>query len=82
MRDISRGLSRKRDHDKSGDPALTPRKSQVLWHLGCGLNNREIGRSLEISVETVKEHVQNLLPKLHLTDRTQVAVWAVKEGIV
>ncbi|MBI84330.1 MAG: DNA-binding response regulator [Planctomycetaceae bacterium] len=82
MRDISRELSRKRDHDKSGGLALTPRESQVLRHLGYGLNNREIGRSLEISVETVKEHVQNLLRKLHLTDRTQAAVWAVKKGIV
>ena len=47
-----------------------------------GLSNREIGKSLSISVETVKEHVQNILRKLQVNDRTQAAVWAVKRGLV
>jgi DNA-binding NarL/FixJ family response regulator len=46
------------------------------------LSNREIGTSLGISVETVKEHVQNILRKIDATDRTQAAVWAVKQGLV
>ena len=45
-----------------------------------GLSNEEISRSLEISVETVKEHVQNVLRKLAVNDRTQAAVWAVQAG--
>ena len=61
---------------------LTRREYQVLRHLALGLSNREIGQSLDISVETVKEHVQNILRKLKLTDRTQAAVWAVKNQIV
>ena len=42
----------------------------------------EIGRSLDISIETVKEHVQNILRKLEAGDRTEAAVWAVKKGLV
>jgi len=66
----------------SRDSGLTPRESQVLSHVALGLSNDEIARSLEISVETVKEHVQNLLRKLNAKDRTQAAVWAVQSGVV
>lgn len=65
-----------------GDISLTQRESQVLRHLALGLSNKEIGHSLDISVETVKEHVQHLLRKMGITDRTQAAVWAVKKGLV
>ncbi len=61
---------------------LTNREMQVLRHVALGLSNREIGRSLGISIETVKEHVQNILRKIDVTDRTQAAVWAVKRGVV
>ena len=70
--------------DRSSNPAvdLTPRELQVLRHVGYGLSNDEIARSMEISVETVKEHVQNILRKMGVQDRTQAAVWAVKQGLV
>jgi len=71
-----------RDARAARDSGLTPRESQVLAHVAFGLSNDEIARSLEISVETVKEHVQNLLRKLAVSDRTQAAVWAVKSGVV
>ena len=45
----------------NGESRLTVRETQVLRHLALGLSNKEIGRSLSISVETVKEHVQNIL---------------------
>lgn len=61
---------------------LTTRELQVLRHIGLGLSNREIGTSLDISVETVKEHVQNILRKLNAVDRTDAAVRAVKLGVV
>jgi DNA-binding NarL/FixJ family response regulator len=61
---------------------LTQRETQVLRHVALGLSNREIGRSLQISVETVKEHVQNILRKIAVSDRTQAAVWAVRKGLV
>jgi DNA-binding NarL/FixJ family response regulator len=60
---------------------LTPRETQVLRLVAMGLSNQEIADSLAISIETVKEHVQNLLRKLALTDRTQAAVWAIRHGL-
>ena len=61
---------------------LTQRETQVLRHVALGLSNKEIGRSLKISVETVKEHVQKILRKVGVSDRTQAAVWAVRKGLV
>ena len=54
----------------------------MLRHLALGLSNKEIAKSLSISVETVKEHVQHVLRKIGVNDRTQAAVWAVRRGIV
>jgi DNA-binding NarL/FixJ family response regulator len=70
--------------DKSTNPSvnLTPREQQALRHIAYGLSNQEIACCMKISVETVKEHVQNILRKLAMQDRTQVAVWAVREGVV
>ncbi|MHB1033334.1 MAG: response regulator [Pirellulales bacterium] len=64
------------------DISLTQRETQVLRHVALGLSNKEIGQSLSISVETVKEHVQNILRKINVNDRTQAAVWAVRKGLV
>ncbi len=61
---------------------LTGREHQVLRHVALGLSNREIGRSLNISYDTVKEHVQNVLRKLNVKDRTQAAVWALGKKVI
>ncbi|MGC3971039.1 MAG: response regulator transcription factor [Pirellulales bacterium] len=61
---------------------LTQRESEVLRQLAHGLTNKEIGQSLGISYETVKEHVQHILRKIGVNDRTQAAVWAVRKNIV
>lgn len=66
----------------SSAASLTNRELQVLRHLAFGLSNREIGQSLEISVETVKEHVQNILRKINASDRTQAAVWALRNRLI
>ena len=81
LRRVKRVMSRRHERGDDGIP-LTNRELQVLRHLALGLSNREIGRSLEISLETVKEHVQNILRKLDVNDRTQAAVWAVRRRIV
>ena len=60
---------------------LTAREQQVLSHIADGLSNEEIARSLDISVETIKEHVQKILRKLTVRDRTQAAVWAVRQKL-
>ena len=46
------------------------------------MTNKEIAKMLGISYETVKEHVQHILRKIGVTDRTQAAVWAVKQDLV
>ena len=61
---------------------LTHRESEVLEQLAHGLTNKEIALALGISYETVKEHVQHILRKVGVNDRTQVAVWAVRKGLV
>jgi DNA-binding NarL/FixJ family response regulator len=63
------------------DIPLTQRESEVLRQLALGMTNKEIALALKISYETVKEHVQHILRKLGVTDRTQAAVWAVRKGI-
>lgn len=60
---------------------LTKREHQILAHLALGLSNREISILLAISLETVKEHVQNVLRKLNASDRTEAAVWALRKGV-
>jgi DNA-binding NarL/FixJ family response regulator len=64
------------------DIPLTQRESEVLKQLANGLTNKEIAQILNISYETVKEHVQHILRKIGVTDRTQAAVWAVKNRLV
>ncbi|MDA7541306.1 response regulator transcription factor [bacterium] len=61
---------------------LTQRESEILKQLTFGQTNKEIASTLEISYETVKEHVQHILRKVGVSDRTQAAVWAVRKGIV
>ncbi len=61
---------------------LTNREQEVLELIAKGLSNAQIAAQLVISEKTVKSHVSNILSKLHFADRTQVAVFAWKEGIV
>jgi DNA-binding NarL/FixJ family response regulator len=61
---------------------LTQRESEVLKQLSLGLTNKEIATALHISYETVKEHVQHILRKIGVSDRTQAAVWAIRKDLV
>ena len=81
LQKVKGAMARRYDADNYDTP-LTNREMQVLRHVALGLSNKEVGTSLNISVETVKEHVQNILRKIDATDRTQAAVWAVKQGFV
>jgi NarL family two-component system response regulator LiaR len=61
---------------------LTERELDVLRLIANGLSNNQIAEKLVISENTVKGHVSNILSKLHLADRTQVAVYAWQKGLV
>jgi DNA-binding NarL/FixJ family response regulator len=82
LRRIQATMQKRKDRSDSKEVPLTNRELQVLRHIALGLSNKEIGTSLSISVETVKEHVQNILRKLDSTDRTAAAVWAMKSGLL
>jgi two-component system, NarL family, response regulator LiaR len=68
--------------DESFYAELTDRELEVLKFIANGLSNSQIADQLVISTNTVKGHVSNILSKLHLADRTQVAVYAWQKGIV
>ena len=81
---IARKLSRERSEPASLPPAdepLTEREVEVLRLVAQGLSNEEIGNRLFISERTVRTHVSNILGKLHLANRTQAALYALREGL-
>lgn len=61
--------------------SLTKREQEVLVLLGLGLTNKEIAAKLFISDKTVKSHISNILQKLHLSDRTKAALYAVHNNV-
>jgi DNA-binding NarL/FixJ family response regulator len=61
---------------------LTYREKDILAHLVKGGTNKEIASGLGISYETVKEHIQNILSKVGVNDRSQAAIWAVHNNVV
>jgi DNA-binding NarL/FixJ family response regulator len=63
------------------EAALTLRETDILRELVRGRTNKEIATNLKISYETVKEQVQHVLGKIGVSDRTQAAVWAVRNQI-
>jgi DNA-binding NarL/FixJ family response regulator len=68
--------------DRLGGPELTTRELEVLKLIVSGKSNKEIGRELFISEATVKTHINSLLSKLGVSDRTQAATTALQRGIV
>lgn len=68
-------------NQKSISTTLTGREQEVLCLIARGMNNREIAEKMVISEKTVKTHVSNILGKLHVEDRTQAAIWALKHGL-
>ena len=61
---------------------LTPRELEVLTLIAEGLCNKDIARELSISEKTVKNHINNIFSKLHLYDRTQAMLYAIRKGLV
>jgi two-component system NarL family response regulator len=68
--------------ERMGSEDLTQRELDVLEQIVSGKSNKEIGTELDISEATVKTHINSLLSKLGVTDRTQAATAAIRRGIV
>ena len=81
---VARKLIGELHHPPSLPPTpepLTEREVQVLNLVAQGLSNQEIAQVLNVSERTVRTHVSNILSKLHLANRTQAALFALREGL-
>lgn len=78
----NRMMSRLRMPERKPHSDLTERELDVLRCIGDGMTNQQISEELYIGVKTVKTHVSNILGKLGLSDRTQAAVYANRNGLV
>ena len=82
---IARILMHDLHQEKSKSPLeepLTEREKEVLVLVAQGSSNQEIAKELTISIATVRFHVTNILTKLHLENRTQAALYAIREGLI
>lgn len=71
-----------RDIDKEKINSLTKRELEVLIEVANGMFNKEIATSLNISERTVKNHISNIFKKIDVSDRTQAAVFAIKNDLI
>lgn len=80
FRELSRGNPSETKTEDEPDE-LTERETEILKYVSRGLMNKEIAETLSISENTVKIHLRNILEKLHLKNRIQAAVYAVRQGL-
>lgn len=71
-----------RDVDKDKIDSLTKRELEILTQIASGMFNKEIANNLDISERTVKNHISNIFKKIDVSDRTQAAVFAIRNNIV
>lgn len=71
-----------RSEDAEITPHLTERELEVIKALAQGMSNKQIAQSLHISEKTVRNHASNIYKKLHIYDRTQAVIYAVRRGLV
>ena len=71
-----------RDKDTVKIESLTRRELEVLKNLSYGMYNKEIAEKLDISERTVKNHISNIFKKIEVTDRTQAAVFAIRNNLI
>lgn len=75
-------LLNQEENNDEPDPTLTPRERAILKCIGEGLSNNEIGERLALSVGTIKNNTSQILNKLDLRDRTQLAIYAIRHNLV
>ncbi|MCI9663768.1 MAG: response regulator transcription factor [Lachnospiraceae bacterium] len=71
-----------RDIDKEKLEALTKREMEILTQVASGMFNKEIANNLDISERTVKNHISNIFKKIDVSDRTQAAVFAIRNNLI
>jgi len=76
----ARLLKREDDNDKAKD--LTRREKQILVNIALGRSNKDIAEEFDISERTVKNHITSLFKKIDVSDRTQAAVFAIRNNLV
>ncbi len=79
-RKVMRELQRPADRPRTDEP-LTAREAEVLSLVAQGLSNQDIADKLVVSERTVRSHISSILSKLHLANRTQAALYALREGL-
>jgi len=75
-------LAQKTSPVPSSGESLTPREREVLQYVAQGATNKEIASQLFIAENTAKNHLRNILAKLHLQNRVQAAAYALREGLI
>lgn len=71
-----------RDEETEFTPQLTERELEVIRALAQGKSNKQIAQALHISEKTVRNHASNIYKKLHIYDRTQAVIYAIRRGLV
>ncbi|RXZ84815.1 DNA-binding response regulator [Paenibacillaceae bacterium] len=72
----------KSSEEKQVDASITPRELSIVRKVGEGRSNREIADELSLSIGTVKNHISQIMDKLDLRDRTQLAIYAIRHNVV
>jgi two-component system, NarL family, nitrate/nitrite response regulator NarL len=77
-----RDSSDRREKESGSEGGVTPREKEILQEVARGQTNREVALSLGLSEHTVKNHLKNILQKLHLDNRVQLTRYAYERGLV
>jgi len=85
--DLAQKMLNTFESGRSGSPQLAPpplteRELEVIRALAQGMSDRQIAQSLGISEKTVRNHTSNIYRKLHIFDRTQAVIYAIREGVI
>lgn len=82
IKEFSQDMQRAAKTPKEARVSLTPREQRILLMVSKGNTNKQIAEALFVAESTVKNHLHNILRKLHLQNRVQAAVYAMREGMI